>query len=94
MLDILLNTETLDVQIVNNDLLLGESDNQHKALLAIAEPGSLKESPMTGVGISNYLESEETAAMLAEIKTQYTADGMDVKKVYIENGIIKTDANY
>ena len=93
MKDVLLD-ENSDLKIVNGDLVIGVSDDQHKNLLLLCNKGDFKEHPDACVGIENYLEDEDPAALLREIKAQYSADGMNVSSIKIMEGKIHIDAAY
>ena len=93
MKDILLD-EDFDLLIKDGDLVIGDSDEQHKNLLLLCSKGDFKENPDVGVGIESYLESEDPAALIREIKQQYSADGMRVNEIKIELGKLKIDAAY
>lgn len=93
MKDILLDTN-FDLLIKDGDIVIGDSDDQNKSLLLLCAKGDFKEFPDVCVGIENFLESEDPAELIREIKAQYTGDGMRVKKVIVENGKINIDAAY
>lgn len=93
MQDILLDTE-LDLKIVGGDFVVGISDNQQQNLLLLCNKGSFKEKPDVCVGIENYLEAEDPAKLIAEIKRQFMGDGMDVKDIQIKDGKLLIDASY
>lgn len=90
----LLKDMNADLQIVNNDLVMGQSDDQHREDLLLCEKGSIKQFPETGVGAYKFLESEDHATLLREISLQFSADGMNVKTVAMQNGQIVIDAPY
>lgn len=95
MNDFLLNPETGDLLIKDGDLVVGESDDQNKRLLLVCEKGSFKEFPATCVGASTFLESEDPAAFLREVRNQFQADGMTVNRVaFGDDGHLKVDASY
>lgn len=83
-----------DLEIANNDLVIGDSDDQHREDLLLCEKGSIKQFPDTGVGAYKFLESEDQSALLREISLQFSADGMNVKTVAVQNGKIVIDAAY
>jgi len=83
-----------DLSFENGDIKCGTSDNQHKQLLLICDKGSFKEFPATCVGAANYLESEDSAALLREVRTQFTSDGMTVTKITIDGEKLNIDAKY
>lgn len=94
MLDLLKNTEG-DLVIAGNDLVIGVSDQQHREDLSIAEKGSIKQYPTAGVGARKFLEAEDPAGLLREIGLQFSADGMKVKSVGLdEQGRVKVEAPY
>ena len=84
MNDILKDTDG-DALIVNNDIAVGYSDQQQREDLIMADKGSIKQFPGVGVGAFKFLESEDAAGLLREISLQFSADGMDVQKVAIDN---------
>lgn len=94
MRDFLLDAETGDLKIENGDLVVGTSDQQHQRLLLMCDKGSFKEFPATGVGASNYLEAENPADFLREVRAQFTADGMTVTRIAFVDNKLKVDASY
>lgn len=84
-----------DLLITNDDLVIGVSDQQHRSDLIITEKGAIKQYPDAGVGAAKFLESEDVAGLLREISLQYSADGMDVKKILTDGtGKIIVEAPY
>jgi hypothetical protein len=94
MKDFLIDSETGDLAFANGDIKTGESDQQHQRLLLMTGKGAWKEFPATGVGAASFLEAEDPAGFLREVKAQFTADGMRVKKIVFENNKLRIDANY
>lgn len=76
------------------DIRTGDTDKQNQHLLLMCEKGSFKEFPGTCVGAASYLEDENNADLLREIRTQFTADGMTISKIEVSEGKIKIDAKY
>jgi hypothetical protein len=93
MKDFMLN-EAGDIDIKNDDLFIGVSDNQQKERLLLTEKGNVKQYPEAGVGVLKFLESEDPANLIREIGIQFTADGMKVKGLRLDNGKINVDASY
>lgn len=93
MTDLILNNDN-DLQIIDDDLLTGFSQKQQQQILLIAEPGSIKQYPNVGVGVGNFFESEKVQGLLAEIRNQFTADGITINSLAVVNGKIKIDGNY
>jgi len=54
--DILLDDD-FDLMIENGDFVVNESDEQHLQLIALLEPGQLRFSPLTGLGLFRRLQS-------------------------------------
>ncbi len=92
----LLTDSSGDVMIKDNDLVIGFSDFQHQEHLLVAQKGDLKESPTVGVGIENFINDSEVDGLLAEIKSEFTKDGMLVKKIGFDEqtGNLSYEANY
>lgn len=83
-----------DIKITDNDFVIGDSAEQHSSLLLETEKGGFKENPTATVGLGAYLESEEKADMLRDIRQTFTADGMTVTALKIDDNIIVIDASY
>lgn len=93
MKDILLNSD-FDLDIVNGDLVVGESTTQHQQLLLLTNKGDWKENPLIGVGAAGFLKDEDESGLLQEIRIQFEKDGMEVNDITIDSGEIKIDAQY
>lgn len=96
MKDFLLDPETGDLQTNAGDFVTGVSDQQQQMLLLKLPKGSIKNNPVATVGVMGYLEHEDGAALLREIRNKFTADGMAIKSLgFSENGDqLKIDAPY
>lgn len=95
MTDVLTNEEN-DLQIANNDLVIGESTNQHQKHLLISVPADIKEDPLAPVGLAMFLKDEvEGVTVLSVIKEKFERDGMQVKQLTFYNeGKLNIDASY
>lgn len=94
MTDILLNTAS-DLQTAGGDIATGFADQQHQQLLLVSEKGAFKQFPGVGVGLFGYIESEDAAAMLSEIRKQFNKDGLTINALnYQGAGKLDIDANY
>ncbi len=89
--DILLDDD-FDLKIADGDLVTGDATMQNEQLLLLLTKGELKQYPTDTVGIITYVDDESRSALIQEIERQYTADGMQVNKVALEAGIVKTEA--
>lgn len=95
MTDILLDTGTNDLLFdETGNLKTGDSDQQHQALLLLFDKGSLKETPDTGVGTFKYIEAEQPAEFLREVRMQFLGDGMQINKIVFENNQLQINAPY
>jgi hypothetical protein len=95
MIDILLDTTQNDLLLdASGTIKIGNSDQQHQALLLLFDKGSLKENPDTGVGVFKHLEAEEPEAFLREVRMQFSMDGMDINQIVFENNKLSIDAPY
>ncbi|THU36918.1 oxidase [Niastella caeni] len=95
MIDLLLDTTSNDLLIdASGNCKIGNSDQQHQALLLLIDKGGLKENPDAGVGAFKYLESENTDAFLREVRIQYADDGMQIRKIAFENNKLSINAPY
>lgn len=95
MTDILLDTSTNDLLLdAGGNIKIGNSDQQHQALLLLFDKGSLKENPDAGVGAFKFLESEQTDAFLREVQIQYADDGMRIINIAFENNKLSINAPY
>jgi hypothetical protein len=85
-----------DLQIANNDLVMGESTLQHQNHLLISVAADIKEDPLAGVGLQLFLKDETTAdGLTGVIKEKFERDGMNCKYVNIDNeGKLVIDASY
>lgn len=93
MKDILLRSD-FDLDIVNGDIAVGDSQVQQPQLLLNTSPGEWPNAPTTGIGIARYVESADQASLARRIQTELTADGMRVNKININNSNIHIDAAY
>lgn len=93
MTDYLLD-ENNDLLIVDGDFAKGDADLQNQKLLLFAAPGSYKQYPTVGVDIINFLKDDNQAAMLREIRQQFSQDGMTVKQLSYANGKLNINAPY
>lgn len=96
MIDYMMD-ETGDMLLDDNGgYILGESTGQHQQLLLICQKGEFKENPDACVGIEDYLNGTDINGMVAEIRSQFTKDGMTVKQLRYDEqtGELTYDANY
>ncbi len=94
MKDLLLN-EAGDLSIINGDLVIGDSDEQHREIILITQPGSFKESPDVGVGLENFL-NDASDELAQTVKEQFAKDGNKNIDVSYDNltGQLNYNAEY
>lgn len=61
-----------------------DATEQHKADILYASQGDYKESPLTGVGIMDYINSEDNDMMRRDISIQMQKDGIKINKVGVD----------
>lgn len=92
--DYLLDND-FDLRIENGDFVAGESSAQHQQLLLLLEKGELRQYPLTGVGLKNFLNDDNLGELYQEIQKQFKADGLTVNRLKIYNdGQMELDATY
>jgi hypothetical protein len=78
-----------DLQIVNGEFLVAESDEQSIEHILISQPGMWKQSPLVGVGLEDYLNAPGGAqalnALRKNINLQLEMDGFNVINLAIND---------
>jgi hypothetical protein len=72
-----------DLKIADGDFVTGESTLQHQQLLLRLKKGELRQFPKTGVGVDDFLLDDTPGDVYMEIRKQFGADGMTVRKLEI-----------
>lgn len=83
-----------DIKFLNGDILLGDSTRQHMRDLLLTNRGELKHSPLTGVGLNNYLNDETPEDMMRDIRKQVIKDGAALKSIVWTGDQLKLDVEY
>lgn len=84
-----------DLLIQDGDMVIGYSDDQQKNILLVTDKGAYKEFPDVGVGLQNFLESEDNGGeLMAEIRRQFVADGISIQQLSFEQGQFLFDGSY
>lgn len=77
--------ENNDLKIVDNDFIIGESDNQNAEIAIYAEKGWYKMSPFFGAGINSKLNSNMDINEITRlIKVELQSDGYPNAEVLIQ----------
>ncbi|MEG2495643.1 MAG: hypothetical protein RSB32_08105 [Mucinivorans sp.] len=84
-----------DIDLATGDIALIEPTEQHKADILMADQGDYKESPLTGVGLMEHINSENDGGLLRVVAQQMRRDGIKITQVgYDENGDLIIDGTY
>ena len=75
-------------------LVIGDILHQNQALILGIRPGELKENPALGVGLEDFLLSEDLTALQSEIRQQLEMDGQKVSAVKVTTDSITIDSKY
>lgn len=88
MIDILLDSEG-DIDLTGGDMAHADTyraTEQHKRDILLCSPGDLKEYPIVGVGLVDYLNIDDNGLLLRNISQQMQRDGIRVNRVAFEPG--------
>lgn len=83
-----------DMDLSSGDIIMVEPTEQHKCDILLASQGDFGEFPLVGVGIADYLNSEDNGSMLRHISLQMQRDGIKIRKVEFVSGQLIIDGNY
>lgn len=84
-----------DLDFSSGDLVITESTGQHQRDLILADKGHLRNAPQAGVGTVDYLQDNASDDYLRRVRMEFTADGMNVKKIESgPTGTLLIDAEY
>ena len=94
--DILLE-QNGDMMIKNGDFVVDYSDDQHIDLILRSNPGEIKDYPLLGLGIANYLNSPISQrikqVVKRDLRIQLQSDNAKNIKIDFSNQL-KVKANY
>lgn len=95
MVDILLNSDG-DLKYKNNDLVIGNSDNQNITDILQSVKGDYKRSPQTGLNAQTFTNSNTPISDIkAQAKLQLELDGFRVRDISVtrnEDGSINIES--
>lgn len=86
--------DTNNLLIQNKTLTIGETLFQNQKLIIGSHKGEIKENPLLGVGITNFIDDEEPSELLREVRINLRMDGQKVKKSLFENGKLIIESKY
>ena len=73
-----------DIDIVDGDLVIEQSDMTHIQHIVESYPGDWKQNPQVGAGIFKQINSSITRVFKRKLKIQLESDGYDINDVNIE----------
>lgn len=84
-----------DLIIEDGDFKKGDATQAHQKVLMMATKGDFTQSPLTGVGVVEFLlDSVNDDELRHAIQEEFEADGMSVEEMEINSGDIKVQAYY
>ena len=88
-------TETGDLDLSSGDIKYSlDGTEQHKLTTLLSGKGELKERPDLGVGAADYLMDENPSELLRETRRQCERIGIKVRRVFVDQGVLKIDGHY
>lgn len=75
-------SDDFDLLAKDGDLVTGDCLVQQQAILLTVGEGEIKQYPTTGVGIGNYLNDENEAALFARIRNQFRLDSLNILRLH------------
>lgn len=84
-----------DLDLTTGDIAMTEPTEQHKRDILLSSQGDVAESPLTGVGLMDYINAEDDGTMLRSISQQMQRDGIKIKLVGFDiDGQLIIDGEY
>ena len=81
--------------LITQGLFIGDTTHQNQEQIIVAHTGTIKHSPLVGVGVTDYLDDEVPDSLFRTIRTQLSADGQKVNSVgFNSRGELEIDAKY
>ena len=83
--DILLDNDN-ELNVVNGDFEIGDSDNQHAAIIFEAQKGEIRSSPELGFGASKYIKKsgEKVRNFMRNLKVELDKDGYNDADINVD----------
>jgi hypothetical protein len=80
--------------LITGGLIIGDTKWQNVALLMDIHKGEIKDAPLVGIGLEDFLNDEDYRSARREIIAQLEMDGMRIKRLKIGNGVFDLEAEY
>lgn len=89
-------TGDYDVAIASGDFVIGEVTRQNQELILVSQKVMWKQTPVCGVGLSDYLlDDSGSFTITGSIQEQFAGDGMKVRRILAQDlSNINVDADY
>lgn len=81
-----------DLLIVDDDVVMGPSDEQHIQDILVSYPGEWKQNPLCGVNLKRGVNGLINGAIERDIRMNLIADGYQVNNVTITTDQLLIDA--
>ncbi len=75
--------------LIVSGLQIGNVTLQNQKLIINASKGEIKEDPLMGVGLNAFIDSEDSNALMREIRSQLHRDGQKLISVSIKDKTIE-----
>lgn len=75
-------------------IALGDITEQNQRLLLSINKGEIKQAPLKGVGIGNFLEEGNPQRLIAEIRGEFRREGLTIESLRIKDSNIEISAHY
>lgn len=76
--------ENGDIVVSNGSMLVAEVNSQIAEVMMLLSPGSLKETPLLGINITNMLSGNVDPMLVGQIKTQLKTQHITTKVVTVD----------
>ena len=91
---ILLDTNNTVVFGGDSRIAMGDITEQNQRLLLSINKGEIKEAPLKGVGINNFLEEGNPQCLISEIRGEFRREGLTIESLRIKDSNIEISAHY
>lgn len=91
---ILLDTNNTVVFGGDGRIAMGDITEQNQRLLLSINKGEIKEDPLKGVGINNFLEEGNPQRLISEIRGEFRREGLTIESLRIKDNNIEISAHY
>lgn len=78
----------------NGEPVVGDVTQQNQKLIINTNKGDWRLYPLVGVGKDDYVDDENPAGLLREIRQQLIRDGFKVESIKLVENKIKVNASY